>query len=372
MVFIVALYLPWCRHLESVQGIKPQLHADNLKCVSSDDDVLLEAAKFTNTYIQLVGQAPAPSRCLLLGTSVYVGGGLMKDWVLSGAGERWTVKLDTRDLGGHLDTTFRRRAATLAGEVLGLLAAVLVVMALPLDVAGKRRVLRTKFLPGALHGIEGSGISFCLLQRLRTAFVSALWSKIMPVAHVGAILTLLDGPSECDPGFFVVWCRFRLLRRYLACRPLEVSGLYNLLGLVAGGCPGHGSIHLLVESAGVHGFAGNSACSGWVRPGLPLLDHLAGPFQHFKAAIWDAWRSKVCFDLCRRQGFRNGPLLDIAGSLQLLHASHVRERSKALLSSIMVGGRRGLEMISSRSCQGRNRSVPWGSWHLWAYTSGQG
>ena len=44
MVFIVALYLPWCRHLESVRGVRPQLYADNLKCVSSNDDDLVEAA----------------------------------------------------------------------------------------------------------------------------------------------------------------------------------------------------------------------------------------------------------------------------------------------------------------------------------------
>ena len=33
-VFIVALYAPWCRHLESLKGISPQLYADNLKCTS--------------------------------------------------------------------------------------------------------------------------------------------------------------------------------------------------------------------------------------------------------------------------------------------------------------------------------------------------
>ena len=48
MIFIVALYLPWCRHLESFGAVKPQLYADNLKCVSCDDDDLLEAARFTN------------------------------------------------------------------------------------------------------------------------------------------------------------------------------------------------------------------------------------------------------------------------------------------------------------------------------------
>ena len=35
--------------------------------------------------------------------------------------------------------------------------------------------------------------------------------------------------------------------------------------------------------------------------------------------------------------FRGGPLLDIHGSLQLLNSSHVRERDKGLLRSVMVG-----------------------------------
>ena len=53
----------------------------------------------------------------------------------------------------------------------------------------------------------------------------------------------------------------------------------------------------------------------WVRPGLPLLSNLAGPIQHFRAAIHDAWRDKVAADLCKREGFRGGPLLDVRVSL---------------------------------------------------------
>ena len=78
----------------------------------------------------------------------------------------------------------------------------------------------------------------------------------------------------------------------------------------------------------------------WLGLGLvfPLLSNLAGPVQRFKAAILDAGRDKVSVDLCGRKGFRGGPLLDVHGSLQLLNSSHVRERDKALLRSIMVGG----------------------------------
>ena len=35
MVFTVALYLPWCRCLAAIGGVKPQLYDDNLKRVSA-------------------------------------------------------------------------------------------------------------------------------------------------------------------------------------------------------------------------------------------------------------------------------------------------------------------------------------------------
>ena len=70
---------------------------------------------------------------------------------------------------------------------------------------------------------------------------------------------------------------------------------------------------------------------------LPLLSNMAGPLQHFKAAILDAWCNKVVADLCGRKGFRGEQRLDVHGFLQLLDSSHVRERDKALLRSVMVG-----------------------------------
>ena len=145
------------------------------------------------------------------------------------------------------------------------------------------------------------------------------------------------GPTGCDPAFCVVWFRFRLLRRYLALWPSEVDRVYRLLGMVGDGCPGHGPIHLLSASAAEIGFQWDPHALAWIRPGLPLLSNLAGPLQHFRTAILDAWRTKVTTDLCRRKGFRGGPLLDIHGSLQLLNSSHVRERDKALLRTILVG-----------------------------------
>ena len=152
------------------------------------------------------------------------------------------------------------------------------------------------------------------------------------MANVGAVLSLLDGPTGCDPAFCVVWFRFRLLLRYLTLWPTEVGWVYRLLEMVGGdGCPGHGPIHLLSSSAAEIDFRWNPDALAWVRPDLPMLSKLAGPIQHFKIAILDAWRNKVAADLCGREGFRGGPLLDIHGSLQLLSSSHVRDRDKGLL-----------------------------------------
>ena len=128
------------------------------------------------------------------------------------------------------------------------------------------------------------------------------------------------------------------MSRYLALWPSQIGRAYRLPEMVGEGSPGHGPIHLLSASAAEIGFRWDPPALAWSRAGLHLLRNLAGPIQHFKAAILDAWRNKVAADLCGGEGFRGGPLLDIPGSLQLLNSSHVRERDETLLRCVMVGG----------------------------------
>ena len=90
------------------------------------------------------------------------------------------------------------------------------------------------------------------------------------MAGVGAVLSLLDGPTGCDPAFCVVWFRFRLLRRYLALWPSQISRIYRLPEMVGDGGPGHGPVHLLFASAAEIGFRRNPDALAWARPGLPL------------------------------------------------------------------------------------------------------
>ena len=69
MVFIVALYVPWCRHLESMPDVKPQLDADNLKCRAERSGALFDSARFTALYVRSVGQDVSPGKCVFLSTS---------------------------------------------------------------------------------------------------------------------------------------------------------------------------------------------------------------------------------------------------------------------------------------------------------------
>ena len=62
MVFIVALYVPWCRRLEAMPSIKPQLYADNLKCSSLCPDAVFGAARFTVQYVRSVGWDVSPGK----------------------------------------------------------------------------------------------------------------------------------------------------------------------------------------------------------------------------------------------------------------------------------------------------------------------
>ena len=100
-----------------------------------------------------------------------------------------------RDLGGHLDTTFRGWSATLAARVRLVLARLVLIFALPLDFHGRLRVVRSMFLPAALHGVEASLLASGSLLRLRSAVCGVVWSRRQPLANVGAVLSMLDGPS---------------------------------------------------------------------------------------------------------------------------------------------------------------------------------
>ena len=201
MVFIVALYAPWCRYLESQVGISPQLYADNLKCTSYNVDSVLTAAQYTVSYVRAVGQEASPSKCVLLSTSK-AARRRMSAWRNRNEGCFWAVKLDVRDLGGHLDVTLRAVAGTLTKRVHIATTQVPAVGALPLGFQRMLGMVRSKYLPGGLHVCEGAAVSVTALSSFRSAISRAVWSKKLPMTNTPALLSLLDAPWGSDPAFF--------------------------------------------------------------------------------------------------------------------------------------------------------------------------
>ena len=84
-------------------------------------------------------------------------------------GDKWSVRFDVRDLGGHLDTTFRGWSSTLAARVRLVISRLVLISALLLDFHGRIRVVRSMYLPGALHGIEASLLASDCLRKLRSS-----------------------------------------------------------------------------------------------------------------------------------------------------------------------------------------------------------
>ena len=170
MVFIVALYVPWCRYLESRTVVKPQLYADNLKCSAQCSYALFNAARFTAGYVRAVGQDVSPGKCVLLSTSKSVRKAL-KLWDISGDGKFWKVQLDVRDLGRHLDFTRRARAGTLSCRVKEATARLATVGALPLGFQVMFGLVRGKYIP--------VGLPFGLLLLGRCGLARCLWLTLL-------------------------------------------------------------------------------------------------------------------------------------------------------------------------------------------------
>ena len=159
------------------------------------------------------------------------------------------------------------------------------------------------------------------LPKLRSAIFRVVWFGRQPPACIGAVLSLLGGPQGCDPAFCVVWFRFLMIRKYLACHLEEVGGIYRMLPL-------RGAlvwpVHHLIKSATELGFRWDSCVLGWMRPGLPWL----GLFSIFGLRCTMPGEVTSLPISAPAGGFRGGPLLDVHGALQLLDSGHVRERQR--------------------------------------------
>ena len=100
-----------------------------------------------------------------------------------------------------MDTTFRGWSSALAARVRLVISRLVLIFVLPLDFHGRVRVVRSLYLLAASHWIEASLLASESLRKLRSAVRRVVWTRRQLLACVGAVLSLLDGPTGCDPAF---------------------------------------------------------------------------------------------------------------------------------------------------------------------------
>ena len=104
-------------------------------------------------------------------------------------GDKWTVKLDVWDLGGHLDTTSRSRSATLASRVKVVISRLVLISVLPLDVHGGG---------GGGFGLFGLCLFLVLSMALRPLFLpSVVFVRRAPLYSGLSGLAVHVGQCRC-------------------------------------------------------------------------------------------------------------------------------------------------------------------------------
>ena len=203
-----------------------------------------------------------------------------------------------------------------------VISRLVLIFALPLDFHGRVRVVRSMHLLAALHGIEPALLASDSLRKLRSSMCRVVWSRHQPMANVGAV--------RAGWAYWVCSCFFVLFGSGLGCFVgIFLFGLLRLVGFIAScrwfgeGCSGHGPVHLLSGSAAEIGFC---LVTWLVRFSIyELLSLMLGiirlPLTFVDGRVFEAGLCWMFMALCSS-----------------FDSSHVRERDKALLRSIMVGG----------------------------------
>ena len=157
----------------------------------------------------------------------------MKDWVFPFEGDKWSVKFDVRDLGGHLDTTFRGWSSTLAARVRLVISRLVLIFALHLDFHGRVRVVRSMYLPAAFRpsvGLFGLVVSPKPVLVLCLAFWMGLLGVILPFVSSGFGFGFFDVILLYGPLRLVVFIVF--LRWSMKVALVMVPFIFSLLALL--------------------------------------------------------------------------------------------------------------------------------------------
>ena len=230
MVLHVALYVPWCRHLEALPDVGPQLYADNLKCSAGRPGALFVVCSFHSAVMSslLVRVCPLVN-VFFVSTSESVRKA-MKLWHISGvvAFGRFSwmsgiLVVILISLGGLVLELFPKELVSAIR--LGFLPLVLYLLGFHVHLG----LVRGKYLPAGLHAAEASCVSSSAIGAFRAAIVRAVWSS--ETASCNSCNCLMGLDLLTDACFsFCLGSRFRMMRRCLAYCPGEEPRIFTDVG----------------------------------------------------------------------------------------------------------------------------------------------
>ena len=152
-------------------------------------------------------------------------------------------------------------------------------------------MVRSKYLPGGLHGCEGSAISVGALSAFRAAVARAVWSRKLPMTNTPALLNLLESPwiwpcLLCSMGSFLgslggIWHTGRM--KWTASSGFLTTRLLSPLGMDPSTC----SLTMLLRLVSL---GTRLKLAGLGLPPLRMMTVVyctsAGPFGRPGRAVW--------------------------------------------------------------------------------------
>ncbi len=196
MFLFTSLFAPWFALVREA-GARPQLYADNLKVSRTNGPLCVRAAaRASARFVSDIGQLVAPSKSFFSSTCPRTRR-RMKNWTVQRSA--WGVLLDFRDLGGHLDLTRRRVAATVAARADSVIAEAKRMAALPLSFDYKVRIAVAKYSARAMWGCEAASLSLRRVALLRGALLAAVWPRHLTLRSPCVVLGILSRDVLLDP-----------------------------------------------------------------------------------------------------------------------------------------------------------------------------
>ena len=172
MRFLALMMVPWHQHIKLIGAVPRSLADDMLHYASGPNSthISAQAFLFTNEYIIHMGSKATISKTFAFGSTQQSRNAHKKLWFAQQPIDRIKVLHESRDIGGHIDTTGHRTNTTGTKRMNITTKEVKTHSTLPSHPHARHTVATCKYLPKALYGCSTAPINLKCMR----SFISAI------------------------------------------------------------------------------------------------------------------------------------------------------------------------------------------------------